>query len=420
MSRESRALPGDSLASASACVRCGACMAVCPLYRLTGREGAVARGKLTLWELFKSGQLTDTRGLRDLLEFCLLCGACVDSCAVGLAVPELVKEARFRLRGAGGAAFRPGWWLARAAWQAPSLIPALAWAAPLVNRLKEHLGAESGLIYRLWPGLSLSLGNFPDVAALPFRRRVPSLVPGRGRLRIAFFSGCGVEALFPRVGVAFLRLCAALGIEVVIPPRQGCCGLLPESAGEGEISRRLAREVVNTFGPLPVDFLVTACASCSFQLKRLGTVLKNTPEAGAAGRLAGKVREAGEFLVRELNYRPRPRPVAEGVVYHDPCHLFRGQGLGSEPRTLLLARTGESYREPETRDCCGLGGLFGASFPRISRELGHRRLAALESTGAGLVVTSCSGCLIQLGRLRAPGKVVHLVELLAGPGEAGA
>ena len=119
-------------------------MAVCPLYRATGREGAVARGKLNLWELFQAGRLTSPEALRDFLEFCLLCGACADKCAVGLEVPELVKVARAEIGSQTGSLFRPSWLLARLAWQAPHLIPRAAPFAPLLNRLKNWLGAESG------------------------------------------------------------------------------------------------------------------------------------------------------------------------------------------------------------------------------------------------------------------------------------
>lgn len=399
-------------AGAAACVRCGACMAVCPLYRVTGREGAVARGKLTLWELFRAGRLTSPAALRDLLEFCLLCGACADKCAVGLAVPELVKEARAQIHDQAGGAFRPTWLLARAAWQAPHLIPAAAPLAPLLNRLKDRLGEDSGLVYRLWPALSLNLNHFPDLSRRPFRRQAPAYLPGRGHLKIAFFSGCGIEALFPRAGLAFLRICETLGIEVIIPPDQGCCGLLAESAGEAELSREQAKLVLKAFGGLSVDFIVTACASCSHRLKRLGLVLEREPEAGAAARLAGKVREASEFLVREARYRPALRIRPEGVVFHDPCHLHRGQGIWAEPRELLTAATGDTLREPPGRDCCGLGGVFGVTSPHISRELGRERLAVYQATGAGVVATSCSGCLLQLQRLTQGLSVVHLLELV--------
>ncbi len=402
--------PKDS--GAATCVRCGACMAVCPLYRVTGREGAVARGKLTLWELFREGRLTSPEALRDLLEFCLLCGACADKCAVGLAVPELVKEARAQIQHQTGSAFRPTWLLARTAWQAPRLIPAAAHLAPLLNRLKDWLGEDSGLVYRLWPTLTLALNRFPDLCPTPFRRQAPARLPGRGPLKIAFFSGCGTEALFPRAGLAFLRICENLGIEVVIPPDQGCCGLLAESAGEAELSRMQAKSLVQAFGGLSVDFIVTACASCSHRLKRLGRVLEQEPEAALAAQLAGKAREASEFLVREATYRPASRIRPEGVVFHDPCHLHRGQGIWAEPRELLSAATGDTLREAAGRDCCGLGGVFGATSPAISRELGRERLAAYQATGAGVVATSCSGCLLQLQRLTQDLTVVHLLELV--------
>jgi glycolate oxidase iron-sulfur subunit len=387
-------------------------MTVCPLYRVTGREGAVARGKLTLWELFQNGRLKSPQALRDFLEFCLLCGACTDKCAVGLAVPDLVKEARAEIRAQTGAVFRPTWFLARAAWQAPHLIPAAAPFAPLLNRLKDWLGDESGLAYRLWPTLSLALHRFPNLSHTPFRRQAPSYIPGRGSLKIAFFSGCGTEALFPQAGLAFLRICEGLGVEVVIPPDQGCCGLLAESAGEVELSREQAKRLVQSFSGLPVDFVVTACASCSYRLKRLGLTLEKEPEAEAAAGLAEKVQEASEFLVRVANYRPVLRPQPEGVVYHDPCHLHRGQGISAEPRELLTAATGEAPREAASVDCCGLGGVFGVTSPRVSMELGRERLSAYQATGAGVLATACSGCLVQLNRLAEGLKVVHFLELV--------
>ena len=401
------------LTTAPGCVRCGACMTVCPLYRHTGREGAVARGKLTLWELFQAGRLTSPAALREFLEYCLLCGACADKCAVGLPVPDLVKEARAAINGQIGSAFRPSWVLARLAWQAPHLIPRTAPFAPLLNRLKEWLGEESGLAYRLWPTLSLALQRFPNLQQTPFRRQAPSYLAGRGSLRLAFFSGCGTEALFPQAGLAFLRICENLGIEVVIPPDQGCCGLLAESAGEVDLSREQAKRLVQSFGGLAVDFVVTACASCSYRLKRLGQVLANEPEAEAAWRLADKVREASEFLVQVAQYQPVPLIQPEGVVYHDPCHLHRGQGISAEPRELLQAATGETFREAATVDCCGLGGVFGVTSPQVSRELGRERLLAYQATGAGVLATTCSGCLVQLNRLAEGLKVVHLLELVA-------
>ncbi len=408
------ALP-HHLSSPAACVRCGACMAACPLYGLLGREPAVARGKLNLWARYQEGALASGPLLREVLECCLLCGACSERCAVELPVPELIKAARRELRLQEGRRWSPALLLAHLTWQAPHLIPALAPAAPLLNRLKSWLGADSGLPMRLWPHLAARSRMLPPLSPRPFRALAPARVPGRGSLKVAFFVGCGIEAFFPQVGQAFLAICRHLGIEVMIPERQGCCGLLAESVGEMELAQALGRRFLKDFAHLPADYVVVACAACSYQLKRLGRLFADTPEAEEARRLAGKVKEVSEFLVQEVGYQPRVRSGLEGLAFHDPCHLHRGQGLSQEPRELLQAAAGVAPLEPRERVCCGQGGAFGVLYPELSRQLGLARHQHFQEVGALLVATSCSGCLLQLRSTAGSVRVAHLLELVAPP-----
>ncbi len=405
-------------AESPACVRCGACQAVCPLYQLVGRETVVARGKLNLWERYGANE-GSARLLQEVLECCLLCGACADKCAVGLEVPRLVKEARAALTARQGRPFSPAWLMARLTWQAPELTAAASHVAPFLNRLKALAGQESGLMARLWPQLAGAAAKLPDLAATPFLKLVPPALPGRGGKRIAFFAGCGVNALFPQAGLAFLRICEHLGLEVMIPPRQGCCGLLAGSVGEAAVSRDLARRFLQDFHDLPVDFVVTACASCASQLKNLGEVLAGGEEAEAAARLAGKVREAAEFLVREADYRPAPRPLPAPAGFHHPCHLHREQKVLEEPRLLLTAATGEAPLEPRTLACCGMGGAFGVMQPALSRAVAEVRLGEFRELGAGLLTTACSGCLAQFQAHAEGLDVRHFLELVAPAMEKG-
>jgi glycolate oxidase iron-sulfur subunit len=374
---------------------------------------AVARGKLNLLAVYQEGGLASGKLLREVLASCLLCGACEQSCAVGLVVPELIKEARAALNAREGRTWNPALMLARLTWQAPQLIPALARLAPVVNRLKTWVGAESGLALRLWPHLAANLGRVPDLSRRPFKVRAPRCLPGRGPWKVALFVGCGVEALFPRVGEAFLGICAREGIEVVIPEGQGCCGLLSESAGELELAQALGRRVLEEFAALAVDYIVAPCASCSFQLKRLGRVLQDTPEAARAAKVAKKVKEASEFLVQVAGYQPQVQGRPEPVVFHDPCHLHRGQGIIEEPRQLLKAATGVTPQEPAARVCCGLGGAFGVLYPELSLKLGAARVQALRAGGAKRLVTACTGCLLQLSHAAPDFQVNHLLEVLA-------
>jgi len=395
-------------------------MAVCPLYGLLGREAVVARGKLNLWERYGRPDGAPGAPLQEALEACLLCGACAENCAVGLPVPELVKRARAELRQRQGRPLNQAWLLARLTWHAPRLTAAAAPLAPLLNRLKAAVGRDSGLIWRLWPHLSGALAGLPDLAPVPFRAQAPRLLPGRrGAPKAAFFVGCGVAALFPQAGLAFLRICRQAGIEVMMPPGQGCCGLLAASLGETDLAADLARRLVAEFADLKVDFVVTACASCAVQLQALARTLAGAPEEAAARGLAGKVREAGQFLVGEAAYRPDGRPLAQTVGFHAPCHLHRTLGIREEPRLLLQAALGELPVEPAAQVCCGLGGAFGLGFPELSRELAARGLAAFTDQGVDLLASSCSGCLLQLQAHSRGLKVVHLLELAAPEPEKG-
>jgi glycolate oxidase iron-sulfur subunit len=64
-------------------------------------------------------------------------------------------------------------------------------------------------------------------------------------------------------------------------------------------------------------------------------------------------------------------------------------------------------------DCCGLGGVFGVISPQVSLNLGQERLSVYQASGAKVLATGCSGCLVQLNRLAPDLNVVHLLELIA-------
>jgi len=49
---------------------------------------------------------------------------------------------------------------------------------------------------------------------------------GDDPIKVALFIPCYVDAVFPEVGVATLELLERLGVEVVYPLGQTCCGLV--------------------------------------------------------------------------------------------------------------------------------------------------------------------------------------------------
>jgi L-lactate dehydrogenase complex protein LldE len=71
---------------------------------------------------------------------------------------------------------------------------------------------------------------------------------------------------------------------------------------------------------------------------------------------------------------------------------------------------------PGADECCGFGGLFAIKMSDISGAMLHRKLDAIESTGAQTVVGCDVSCLLHIGGgLHRRGdkiKTKHIAELL--------
>ncbi len=74
------------------CAKCGACVPVCPIFRLTGRETLTARGRIHLLAKLTNPQAS--RAFSDIFSKCLLCGACRKACPRGIDIPSIIITAR--------------------------------------------------------------------------------------------------------------------------------------------------------------------------------------------------------------------------------------------------------------------------------------------------------------------------------------
>ena len=105
------------------------------------------------------------------------------------------------------------------------------------------------------------------------------------------------------------------------------------------------------------------------------------------------------------------------VTYHDPCHLRRGQGIFSEPRSLLTMVPGVELIEMVDSDrCCGGAGTFSYTHHDLSRKVGARKIGRIRDTEAEYVATPCPSCKMQLDDLIAHEglsvRTIHPVEVL--------
>jgi L-lactate dehydrogenase complex protein LldE len=242
------------------------------------------------------------------------------------------------------------------------------------------------------------------------------------RPRVGLFITCLADAIRPRLGFAALQLLEAAGCEVAVPRTQTCCGQPAFNSGDTAGGGALARRMVAAFEGF--DYVVAPSGSCA------GTIRVHYPEALAddlpwrvrAEALAAKTYELLSFLVDVRGWRPAAVALSAAATYHDSCSGLRELGILAQPRALLAAVQGLEMRPLPGNDvCCGFGGTFCVKYPAISNAIVAEKSAAIEATGAELLLGGDLGCLLNMaGSLHRRGSRVrafHAAEILAGMGD---
>jgi glycolate oxidase iron-sulfur subunit len=207
------------------------------------------------------------------------------------------------------------------------------------------------------------------------------------------------------------------GVEVVVPPQQGCCGALNAHGGDHARAVAMARALIDAFEGTGADAIVVNTSGCGAHMKAYGTLLAGDPAyAERARRFAASVKDISEYPAREPLRGPL-RPVPMTVTYHDPCHVVHGQKIRKEPRALLAQVPGLRVVDlPESDWCCGSAGIYNLTQPEMATRLLHRKVSHVLETGAEAVVTANPGCILQIQQgLEAHGspvRVLHIVDIL--------
>ena len=219
--------------------------------------------------------------------------------------------------------------------------------------------------------------------------------------------GCGANYVFPESAKALVDIFRRLGMSLIVPKAQECCGLPAFVSGNTFRAKALARKNIEAFETAGVDTVLTVCASCGSQLQGLARLF----EEGSGWRtrakaLADKHKDAMAFLVEQTDlvslFRTWTKQGFESgpgyrVSYHDPCHLRIAQGITDAPRKFLEMLPGVKLLEaPHTGRCCGHGGGFNLSHFDISIEILKERMKDFQAVSPDLIVTGCTGCLLQL------------------------
>jgi len=237
--------------------------------------------------------------------------------------------------------------------------------------------------------------------------------------RVALFTTCLVDQLYPEVGVATVKVLRRAGCKVSYDPAQACCGQPALNSGFKQDGLAVARHFVEVYDRDDHDAIVVPSGSCTAMIRHLPALLEDPAYQERARSVAERTHELSSFLVHELGCEDLGARFDGRVTWHDACHGLRELGLKDEPRRLIQNVAGAELVEMEPGEsCCGFGGTFSVKYPEVSVAILDRKLEALATVDA--VVSGDVSCLMQIGgrvsRLRSPIRTLHLAELLASDG----
>jgi glycolate oxidase iron-sulfur subunit len=400
------------------CVHCGFCLPACPTYALWGEEADSPRGRIHLMAQAANGAPL-SGAFTTHIDSCLSCMGCVSACPSGVRYDELIEATRAQVE---RQVARPAPERAKRAFifglfpyprrlRAARLALAAADAAGLRALLQRRSVAS-----RLPPFLTAMGSIAPPMAKI---ERLPRRMAAVGERRgtVGMLTGCVQSVFFSQVNAATARVLAAEGFDVVIPPRQRCCGALSGHSGREAEATRFAKATIDLFEACGADAVVVNAAGCGSAMKEYPRLLGDqSVYAKRAERFSARTRDLSEFLAEVGPQAPRaPLPIS--VAYHDACHLSHAQGIRAQPRALLGAIPGLELREiGEGELCCGSAGVYNLLQPGAARQLGDRKAGNVLATGADYLVTANPGCLMQISAAaRSRGAAiaaVHIAEVL--------
>ncbi|MGO9377445.1 MAG: (Fe-S)-binding protein [Dissulfurispiraceae bacterium] len=381
------------------CVRCGNCKALCPTNIEFTNEGMSARGRIALLKKLFNREIDPSDALDERIFSCLLCGACNSLCPLGISITDAIYEGRMKLGS------RRKHWLFR-------MIMKFAFSdttrAYNIFKFLDNAGLTQSLI-RVQPFKTLKEMR-ADIPKTRLRSAATVFKVPNPKGRIALFSGCTVDFLYPAMGLSFIHTLNSLDYEVVIPKGEVCCGAPLLGIGLRDEAIILAEKNINAFKRLQVEAVISLCPTCTHFIRDEYVRLVGEGIYNAA--------DISSFLCDISLTIPLVQPQERhgNVIYHDPCHAVNYLRLKDEPRKILKTM-GFQIIEPVDKGCCGFGGTVRLMYGNVSKTLLEKRVeafgAASNAETPEMIVTSCPNCVLQLGSKIKDRPVKHIIEIIA-------
>ena len=335
------------------CIKCGLCLATCPVCKELLFEKYTPRGKIQLARYYSLGELDLSSHYQDIFTKCLLCGACVTTCPSGVELNKVFISMREEIAKKKG-----------------------------VHHKMEELVRSLVVNYNISGEDNSQRGEWRD-----FLKDLPSHMYQKGKAEVVYFVGC-VASFFPmvhKIPQNLVRILELTDVDfTILGGEEWCCGFPLIGAGVSEKSREMMKHNLEKVNELEAKRVVFSCPSC---YRTWQEYYDTDLELLQSTQLIEKLINEGTIRLGAVNTT---------VTYHDPCDLGRNGGIYDAPRQILKSIPGLNLVELENRlaqsVCCGGGGNLEMADPVLSGTLAQKKLDEIKRTGAKTVVTSCQQC----------------------------
>ena len=378
------------------CVHCGFCTATCPTYQLLGDELDGPRGRIYLMKQVLEGKQA-TRKTQLHLDRCLTCRNCESTCPSGVQYGRLVDIGRKIVE---------------------DQVPRPLSQRVLRTALKEALprkwlfspAMKAGQLVR--PLLSKTLQN-----KVPARQKAGVWPTAQHARKMLLLDGCVQPSMAPNINAATARVFDALGVQLVVAPKAGCCGAIRYHMNDHDGGLEDARRNIDAWWPhveAGAEAIVMTASGCGVMVKDYGHLLAHDAVyAAKAKRISELTRDLSEILPGfEADLQKKlGGKIGKRVAYHPPCTLQHGQQIRGKVEGVLRAVGVDVQLCADSHLCCGSAGTYSVLQPEMAYQLRDSKLANLEATSPEMIVSANIGCLTHLqSGTQTP--VKHWIELV--------
>jgi iron-sulfur cluster protein len=373
------------------CIRCGACMNICPTYGVVGGHtfGHIYPGPVGIpWTSQVHGQ--DLAA--DFAPLCISCGLCKEICPADINLPMMIAEVKNRDHSTNPIPKAEQTMMKADEYASlgSSLAPFSNWGLknPIVRGIMDtFLGVDKR---RTLPPFDR------DTLSKRFQRHT-ARKHEEPKEKVLFFGDIFAQYNRPDLGMAAIQLLETIGCEVALAEPLSS-GYPYIAYGDLDKARSTAQRVVDSLYP----WVSKGYTVVSTEPTAAYTIHKSYPyllgNAEKSLEVSKNTREFFNLLGRFEYTLDLGKWKEKTFGFHCSCHQ-RPMGSGNEVMDWMQSM-GLNVTRIETGTCCGMGGTFGMKSGALgydlSQAVGKPLFELFRESKVDAIITESSVCSIQL------------------------